>query len=144
MLNTANFQEPFAVVANPTGPSGTAMGAAFAMLVANGKQAQLAPITPGTDLTSFISALKGVNSLYVCSDLYVTSIASNLAAAARGAKMKTMWEFAEHKSKHGGDEAYGVDFNNLFTQAADAVKKILSGTAPGQLGTWTGPDGPAP
>jgi len=144
MLTTAKFKEPFAVVGNPVGPAKTAMEVALGILAANGQQAQLAPITTGTKPKSLINALKGVKSLYVCSDLYVTSIASELATAAKAAKMKTMWEFAEHKSIHGGDEAFGVDINKLFEEAAWSVGKILNGTTPGQLGIWTAPDGPAP
>ena len=142
MLNTAKYKEPFAVVGNPVGPSGDAMTAAFNLLTANKKQTQKAPITPATtDLDAFIAALKGVNSLYVCSDLFVTSIASKLTAAAKKAKMKTMWEFAEHKGKHGGDEAYGVKFPDLFTKAADAVAEILKGKmTAGEIGIWTADD----
>ena len=84
------------------------------------------------------------SSLYVCSDLFVTSIASKLTAAAKKAKMKTMWEFAEHKGKHGGDDAYGVDFPDLFKQAADAVAAILKGAPAGETGIFTATDGPAP
>jgi ABC-type uncharacterized transport system substrate-binding protein len=146
MLNTAKFKEPFAVVGNPVGPSAAAMDAAFNML-SKDHQAQQAPLKPGMGVGSFVDALKGFSTLYVCSDLFVTSIAKELADAAKNAKpknIKTMWEFAEHKSKHGGDEAYGVDFADLFKQAADAVTEILKGKTPGEIGIFTSTDGPAP
>ena len=50
-------------------------------------------------------------------------------------------EFAEHKGKHGGDEAYGVKFPDLFTKAADAVAEILKGKmTAGEIGIWTADD----
>jgi ABC-type uncharacterized transport system substrate-binding protein len=146
MLNTAKFKEPFAVVGNPIGPIASAMDAAFNMLSGAGKSVVKSPLSPGTTVASFINGLKGYNikTLYVCSDMFVTSIAKDLADAARKENMKTMWEFAEHKAKHGGDAAYGVDFPDLFKQAADAVAEILKGKVAGEIGIWTAADGPAP
>jgi len=145
MLNVANLQGPFAVIGNPTpGPSESAMRAAVDTLTANKQSAVRASIKPGMDPTSFVDNLQ-VKSLYVCSDIFVTRIAKDLAKAAKNAnpRIETMWEFKEHITKHGGDTAYGVNITDLFIKAADAVADILKGKTPGEIGIWTAADGPA-
>jgi ABC-type uncharacterized transport system substrate-binding protein len=134
-----NFQAPFAVVGNyTTEPIRSAMTLAFNLLSATGPT-QLASITPQDDVRTFIRNLKtqGIKSLYVCSDLFITTHGTELNAEAHAgpasSRMKTMFEFSEYVTDHGGDLSYGVSFTDLFENAADKVVKILSGTKAGNL-----------
>ena len=125
-----SFQDPIAVVGNYYAePIGTAMRTAHTILLAQGRDARLAPISPGQDISAFIGHLddqQKIKSLYVCSDPYLTVNSKELNKAAHKVKMKTMFEFEEHKSFHGGDDYYGVSFKELFAKAADYVDQILS------------------
>jgi putative ABC transport system substrate-binding protein len=134
------FQGPFAVVGNYQIPIiQHAMMSAFSVLIAKGMQAQLAPITPQDDLDTFISGLKGqgIKSLYVCSDPAITTRSTALNAKAHAgraaSRLKTMFEFSEHVTQHGGDLSYGINFKDLFEKAAEYVDRILSGTKAGDL-----------
>ena len=134
-----NFQAPFAVVGNYNNePIKSAMTLAFNLLSQAGPT-QLAPLTPQDNVGTFIANLKnqGIKSLYVCSDLSLTARGTALNAEAHagppGSRMKTMFEFSEYVSDHGGDLSYGVSFTDLFENAADKVVKILSGTKAGDL-----------
>ena len=129
------FQGPFAVVGNYTiEPIKSAMTSAFSVLIAKGMQAQLAPLTPGTNIDTFISGLKGIKSLYVCSDMFITKVSSELNRKAQAAGMQTMFEFGEHVTQHGADLAYGINFQDLFEKAAEYVNDILfNRTTPGNL-----------
>ena len=132
------FQGPFAVVGNYNiEPIKSAMDSALNVLKAKGMQAQLAKLTPGTVIDTFISGLKNqvppIKSLYVCSDMLITSVSTRLNAAARTASMKTMFEFSEHVTQHGGNLSYGIKFRSLFEKAAEYVDSILSGTNAGNL-----------
>jgi ABC-type uncharacterized transport system substrate-binding protein len=131
---THQFQDPFAVVGNyNTEPIKSAMMSAFTVLIAKGMQAQLAPITSGDDIDAFISGLKGqgIKSLYVCSDMFITKVSSQLNAKAHAgpasSRMQTMFEFGEHVTQHGADLSYGINFKDLFEKAAEYVDLILSG-----------------
>jgi ABC-type uncharacterized transport system substrate-binding protein len=148
MLNSPQpkqFQEIFAVVGNYNNePSRSAMTAAFNTLLAKGKQAQLAPINPGQNVDNFVTGLanQGVKSLYVCSDLYLTAQQSTaLNHAAHQHLMLTMFEFEEHCTVHGGDLWCGVDFNDLFVEAAGYVDRLLGNPAirAGDLPIFTTP-----
>jgi putative ABC transport system substrate-binding protein len=134
-----NFQAPFAVVGNyTTEPTRSAMTLAFNLLSAIGPT-QIASITPQNDVRTFIRDLKnqGIKSLYVCSDLFITSHGTELNAEAHaglpGSRMKTMFEFSEYVRDQGGDLSYGVSFTDLFENAAAKVVKILSGSKAGDL-----------
>jgi ABC-type uncharacterized transport system substrate-binding protein len=134
-----NFQAPFAVVGNyNTEPIKSAMTLAFNLLSQAGPT-QLATLTPQDDVRAFIRNLKnqGIKSLYVCSDLSITTRGTALNAEAHAgpasSRMKTMFEFSEYVRDHGGDLSYGVSFTDLFDNAADKVVKILSGRKAGDL-----------
>ena len=134
------FQGPFAVVGNYNiEPIKYAMMHAVSVLIAKGMQAQLAPITPQDNIGTFISGLKGqgIKSLYVCSDPFITTRSTELNAKAHAgpapSRLKTMFEFGEHVTQHGGDLSYGINFKDLFEKAAEFVDRILSGTNAGDL-----------
>lgn len=86
-----------------------------------------------------LQLLAGVDVLYVCSDPLLRSNASNLVKAAHNLKMKTMHEFSEWKTAHGGDDWYGPDFTDLFSRAADAVDQILKKTAVNMIDVYQPP-----
>ena len=135
------FQAPFAVVGNYNAePIKSAMDAALKALQAENMQAQLAPITPQDNIETFIDGLKGqgIKSLYVCSDMFITTNSTLLNKRAHP-HLKTMYEFSEHVDDHGGDLSYGVSFQNLFETAAEYVDKILSGTKAGDLPIYIAP-----
>jgi ABC transporter substrate binding protein len=130
-----NFQDKIAVVGNYNSDvTRKAMDVAHnhlnSRLSTLGRpSALLAPIYPGDDVGSRIRGLadnQGVKSLYVCSDLYLTAQQStDLNKAAHNKQMQTMFEFEEHCVGHGGDYAYGSDFEVMLKTAADYVKQIL-------------------
>ncbi len=131
MLKPAHhFGDKLAVVGHDIEPITSAMTAAVNALTAKGRPVQRAPITPQDNITTFITGLKnqGVKSLYVCSDMLITTISTELNTKARAAGMQTMYEFAEHVDDHGGDLSYGVKFKDLLENAAICVDKILDGT----------------
>jgi putative ABC transport system substrate-binding protein len=134
------FQGPFAVVGNYNiEPIKSAMMSAVSVLIAKGMQAQLAPITPQDNIGTFISSVKrqGIKSLYVCSDPFITTRSTELNAKAHAgpvpSRLKTMFEFGEHVTQHGGDLSYGIKFKDLLEKAAEYVDRILSGTSAGDL-----------
>ena len=137
MLTNPIFQEPFAVIGNNENgkePADTAMNHAYDRLFRYyGKVTRLRTITPQNDIPTFISDLadEGIQSLYVCSDLYLTVYSTALNRAAHNRGMRTMFEFEEHKSVHGADDYYGSDFQEMFTKAASYVDDILDGAEPG-------------
>jgi hypothetical protein len=147
MLKPENgFQEPFAVVGNYNiEPIKTAMGTALGLLIARGKQAQIASITPQDDLDGFISGLKrqGIKSLYVCSDMFITINSAQLNAKAHAgppaSQMKVMHEIGEHVRDRGGDLSCGVMFSDLFETAADRVRRILNGEKAGNIALYEPP-----
>jgi ABC-type uncharacterized transport system substrate-binding protein len=137
-----HFEEPFAVVGDyNTEPIKSAMHAAVTTLLARKVQAQLASITPGENINTFIDGLKnqGIKSLYVCSDMFITANSKLLNQQAHRKGMKTMFEFREHVDDHGGHLSYGVSFKELFEKAANCVDKILSGTKAGDLPIYEPP-----
>lgn len=140
------FEEPFAVVGNYNiEPIKSAMMSAVSVLIAKGMQAQLAPITPQDNIGTFISGLKsqGIKSLYVCSDPLITGRSTELNAKAHAgparSRLKTMFEFGEHVTKHGGDLSYGIKFKDLLEKAAEYVDRILGGTNAGDLPIFESP-----
>jgi hypothetical protein len=86
-----------------------------------------------------LQLLAGVDVLYVCSDPLLRSNATNLVRAAHNLKMKTMHEFSEWKTAHGGDDWYGPNFTDLFSHAADAVDRILNNTPVDMIDVYTPP-----
>jgi hypothetical protein len=134
-----NFEPPFAVVGNYTNePIRSAMTLAFNLLSAT-HPTQLASITPENNVRTFIRGLKdqGIKSIYVCSDLFITTNGTDLNAEAHAGqpstRMKTMFEISEYVRDQGGDLSYGVSFTDLFEHAADKVLQILSGSKAGDL-----------
>jgi len=136
MLTNPIFQEPFAVIGNNENgkePADTAMNHAYDRLFRYyGKVTRLRTITPQNDIPTFISDLadEGIQSLYVCSDLYLTVYSTALNRAAHNRGMRTMFEFEEHQTVHGADDYYGSDFQEMFTKAASYVDDILDGAQP--------------
>jgi ABC-type uncharacterized transport system substrate-binding protein len=143
MVKPANhFEDKFAVVGNDgREPITSAMTAAVNALTAKGRPVQRAPITAQTNIATFITGLKnqGVKSLYVCSDMLITTISTELNNQARAAGMQTMYEFAEHVDDHGGTKSYGVNFKDLLENAAVCVDKILTGTKAGDIAIFKPP-----
>jgi ABC-type uncharacterized transport system substrate-binding protein len=142
MVKPANqFADKFAVVGHDIEPITTAMTKAVAALAAKPKPVQRAPITAQDDIATFITGLKnqGVKSLYVCSDMLITTISTELNNQASAAGMRTMYEFAEHVDDHGGTKSYGVNFKDLLENAAVCVDKILSGTKAGDIAIFKPP-----
>jgi hypothetical protein len=78
-----------------------------------------------------------VQSLYVCSDLWITVNAKNLIKSAKAAGIKTMFEFKEIKQNGGGDDNDPNSWQTLFEQAADYADKILKGSRAGDLKMYT-------
>jgi len=104
-------------------------------------------VTPQNDIPTVISALKAQNppvqSLYVCSDPYLTVMSKVLNDAAHDTThgspyIDTMFEIKEHMNKHGGNAWYGSDFEYLFGQAAYYADEIMTGTkTPAALPNYT-------
>jgi len=71
-----------------------------------------------------------VDVLYVCSDPLLRTHGDHVVTAAHGQhpwrNFKTMHEFGEWHTKHGGDLCYGPDFTQLFVKAAEFVNQYLS------------------
>jgi hypothetical protein len=80
--------------------------------------------------TKLASLPNTVNVLYVCSDPLVRTHGNHVVTAAHGQHpqrhFKTMHEFGEWHTKHGGDQCYGPDFTQLFLKAVDFVNQYLS------------------
>jgi putative tryptophan/tyrosine transport system substrate-binding protein len=68
---------------------------------------------------------KKVNVLYVCTDPYVTTIASDLNELAIKLKLPTMHAFREYVDKYQGLMSYGPNYKQLFVSAANVVRDIL-------------------
>ena len=146
MLTNAVFLEPFAIVGDyGREPMKTAMDLAYDYLTKiKAKRAQLAPITSQNDIATFVRDLRsqsGINSLYVCSDMFLTVNSTLLNTEAHNLQppMATMFEFEEHAQAHGADDYYGSDFEVLFKTAANYVDEILDGAAPIDLPIYIAP-----
>lgn len=145
MLSNAIFVDKFAVVGNHNNqPVQTAMDRAITELTNRNKQvlpANQSTLTPGDEIATFIDGLaaKGVKSLYVCSDLWLTVHSTELNLEAHRAGMKTMWEIEEQRLIHFADDACGVSFKDMFETAAVYVNQILTGTLPGALPLYQPP-----
>jgi hypothetical protein len=92
------------------------------------------------DLKGILTDLKkqypNVNVLYVCSDPYLRTNGNILVQGAHNhpvGRFSTMHEFGEWVTHHGGDRAYGPNFNQLFQRAAGYVDQILNGALPANL-----------
>jgi hypothetical protein len=79
---------------------------------------------------------QGVDVLLVCSDPLLSSKVGDLIQAAHNLGMRTMHEFSEPHDDHHGDDFYGPNFKELFTEAADKVDLILRGTSPGDIDVY--------
>jgi ABC-type uncharacterized transport system substrate-binding protein len=108
------YQDKFAVVGNEDiPPVAAAMAEAVKELKAKGKAtAESFPLKPADDIKTFVEGLraKGFRSFYVCSELYLTSIAKDLNKIAHDVKdpndkIQTMFEIAEHKKNQDGETA---------------------------------------
>jgi|ERR1051325_6906938 ABC-type uncharacterized transport system substrate-binding protein len=79
------------------------------------------------DIAAKLQTLKddGVDVLLVISDPLLTTKMTNIVAAAKKMKMKTMHEYREAHSHHNGDQTYGPSFTALFEKAAGMVDQIL-------------------
>jgi len=144
------FQEPFAILGNDSNhnePFETAMNHAYNYLTTLGRVVQKQTITPQDSIPAIINALKAqaqpVQSLYVCSDPYLTvnSKLLNDTAHQNGTPyINTMFEIQEHKNKHGGNAYFGSDFLDLFAKAAYYAHEIVSKTStPGKLPVYFAP-----
>ena len=142
MLSKPNvFKEKFAVLGDATEPAHKkAMDDVFDYLHnTKGKDARKDSITATTNIVSLLNTLQQdqVKTLYVCSDLNLTVKSKMLNQEAHQRNMKTMFEFSEHKGKHGGDDFDGESWQPLFGKAAEYVDKILRGTKAGDLGMFS-------
>jgi hypothetical protein len=136
MLNSpAKFEGDFAVVGNDdVAPVAAAMAQAVTELMKEGKTAKAFSLKPGDPIDTFVEDRRkeGYKSFYVCSELYLTSIAKDLNkfahdTSAGKAKIQTMFEIAELKKSQDGDESLGVDFEAMFETAAEYADQILKG-----------------
>jgi len=136
------FLEPFVVLGNDTGstqPFATAMATARDYLRSLGFVADKETITPQDTISTVIQGFKTrptpVQSLYVCSDPYLTTKSNDINNAAHDTtqaphiRIRTMFEFKEHMSAHGGDAWFGSDFTELFQKAAHYAHELISNTA---------------
>jgi putative ABC transport system substrate-binding protein len=97
-------------------------------------------ITQQSEIQTVINdhATKNVDCLFVFSDPLLSANAHTFVPHAQGKGMRTMHEFSESVTLHGGDLSFGPDFPTLFSKAADFVDQILSGTnPPGALNVYT-------
>ena len=141
MLKPAyGFQPPFAVVGDArTDPTRLAMTIAHSALSPHGLTRLISLTSLEKDVGRFVRDLKGqgIKSMYVCSDAFITSNSSELNREAHSGppnqRIKTMFEFSQHVTDHGGTLSYGVSFIDLFENAADKVNQILNGTRAGDL-----------
>lgn len=150
MLNKPTvFKDKFAVVGD-YGTHKAAMDAVYDALIQGGKQ--VIPLTesslpPESDIVKFINdpntnnglKQKGVHSIYVCSDLWITANVKTLVTKAHASQIKTMFEFKQIKQFGGGDEydSNGKSWKPLFETAADYADKILNGAKAGDLAMYT-------
>lgn len=134
MLKKLQPQKAVAVVGNDTVPPvKTAMDYAVASLQKQKVPVYSVSFTTESDFkneATIQDKLKPAHGttadvLLVCSDPLMRTHGSILVNAAHHMKMKTMHEFAEWHTKHGGDLCYGLDFTKLFQKAAGYVDKIL-------------------
>lgn len=134
MLKKLQPQKAVAVVGNDTVPPvKTAMDYAVASLQKQKVPVYSVSFTTESDFkneAAIQDKLKPAHGttadvLLVCSDPLMRTHGSILVNAAHHMKMKTMHEFAEWHTKHGGDLCYGLDFTKLFQKAAGYVDKIL-------------------
>jgi hypothetical protein len=149
--NTARFKPNFAVVGDYSDPAHqAAMDAVYNALTQPpfSKPVPLLPSDPACLLNSSVLDFDGfmghlaanpnkVQSLYVCSDLWITVNAKNLIKSAKAAGIKTMFEFKEIKQNGGGDDNDPNSWQTLFEQAADYADKILKGSRAGDLKMYT-------
>jgi len=110
---------------------------AYNYLTSLGKAVQLQTVTPQDDIPTLINNLKAQNppvqSLYVCSDPYLTVHSNALNTAAHNTNqgspyINTMFEIEDHMSQHGGNAWFGSDFDELFAKAADYASEIMAKT----------------
>jgi putative ABC transport system substrate-binding protein len=134
MLKKLQPQKAVAVVGNDTVPPvKTAMDYAVTSLQQQKVPAYSVSFTTVSDFkneATIQDKLKPAHGttadvLLVCSDPLMRTHGSIFVNAAHHMNMKTMHEFAEWHTKHGGDLCYGPDFTKLFQKAAGYVDKIL-------------------
>jgi putative tryptophan/tyrosine transport system substrate-binding protein len=73
-----------------------------------------------------------VQALYVCQDPLVGSSFAEINAAARAARLPTMFSRREI-AESDGLMSYGPDFSMLYRRAAEMADKILRGTKPADI-----------
>jgi hypothetical protein len=136
------FLEPCVVVCQLTGgpePLATPQAPARDYLRSLGFVADKQTITPQDTISTMIQGFKTrptpVQSLYVCSDPYLTTKSTEINNAAHDTtqaphiRIRTMYEFKEHMNADGGDAWFGSDFAELFQKAAQYAHEIMSKTA---------------
>jgi putative tryptophan/tyrosine transport system substrate-binding protein len=135
MLKKLLPQKAVAVVGNDTVPPvKTAMDYAVASLQQKRVPVYSASFTTASDFKDEATIQEKLKPAYgttadvllVCSDPLMRTHGSIFVNAAHHMHMKTMHEFAEWHTKHGGDLCYGLDFTKLFQRAAGYVDQILA------------------
>jgi hypothetical protein len=149
--NTAKFKPNFAVVGDYSDPAHKAAMEAVYDALTKPPFSKPVPLVPSdnkcwlnssvTDFDDFMDELAAkpyeIQSLYICSDLWITTHIKDLLQSARRAGIKTMFEFAEIKQHGGGDDNDPTSWQPLFETAALYVDKILKGTKAGNLAPYT-------
>jgi putative ABC transport system substrate-binding protein len=86
------------------------------------------------EITPAIASLKGnASALYLCTESLIVTNSRSINAAARDAKVATMWGARDFILTEGGLISYGPNQSGQFQQAADYVDKILKGANPADL-----------
>ena len=147
------FKAPFMVLGNNAGgqePFKTAMTRAYKHLHDLQHEVYSQTITPADDIPAMIKAFKTktprpIQSIYVCSDPYLTVHSKKLNDAAHDTDngtlpyINTMFEIQEHvDAPNFGNAWFGSNFLELFETAARYAHEIMAlGVPPAELPNYT-------
>jgi putative ABC transport system substrate-binding protein len=125
-----------AVLTNPTNPSNAPMVDLLARhAAASGVVLDAVEIRGPADLEAGFARLAGqpAAALFVLTDNSLLGLADTIVARALALGMPTVGGFAASFAESGALLAYGRDPREAFAGVARLLKKILSGTPPGEL-----------